>query len=160
MKQLEVIQSKILSPEKLITQLKVWEFKEQKVVFTNGCFDILHHGHVVYLSQAKDLGDKLIIGLNTDDSVKRLKGKDRPINPENSRAILLASLQCVDAVVLFSEDTPYELIRTVQPDILVKGGDYKKEDIVGADIVAKGGGEIVTIDFVEGFSSTVIINRM
>jgi rfaE bifunctional protein nucleotidyltransferase chain/domain len=160
MKQLELIKSKILTPEKLITQLKVWEFKEQKVVFTNGCFDVLHHGHMVYLSQAKDLGNKLIIGLNTDFSVKRLKGNNRPINPEYSRAIMLAAFQFVDAVILFNDDTPNKLIKQVQPDILVKGGDYKKEDIVGADVVLKGGGDVVTIDFVEGYSSSAIINRM
>ena len=160
MTQLEVIKSKILSPDKLITQLKVWEFKEQKVVFTNGCFDVLHHGHMVYLSNAKDLGNKLIIGLNTDSSVKRLKGNDRPINMESSRAIMLAAFQFVDAVVLFDEDTPYELIKKVKPDILVKGGDYKKEDIVGADIVEQAGGEVITIEFVKGFSSTAILNRL
>ena len=160
MMQLDIIKSKILSSENLNIHLNVWRFKDQKIVFTNGCFDVLHYGHIIYLSRAKDLGNKLIIGLNSDPSVKRLKGEGRPINHQDSRAIALASLQFVDAVILFDEDTPYELIKRVQPDILVKGSDYKPEDIVGADIVLGRGGEIRTIDFVEGYSSTNIINKL
>ena len=160
MMQLDIVKSKILNSENLNIHLNVWRFKDQKIVFTNGCFDILHHGHIIYLSRAKDLGNKLIIGLNSDPSVKRLKGEGRPVNNQDNRAISLASLQFVDAVILFNEDTPYELIKRVQPDILVKGSDYKPEEIVGADIVLAGGGKIHTIDFVEGYSSTNIINKL
>jgi len=160
MMQLDIIKSKILNSENLNIHLNVWRFKDQKIVFTNGCFDILHHGHIIYLSRAKDLGNKLIIGLNSDPSVKRLKGEGRPVNNQDSRAISLASLQFVDAVILFDEDTPYELINRVQPDILVKGSDYNPEEIIGADIVLAGGGKIHTIDFVEGYSSTNIINKL
>ena len=132
----------------------------QKIVFTNGCFDILHLGHIAYLLQARKQGDCLVIGLNTDASVKRLKGINRPINNQYARAILLAALQFVDFVILFDEDTPLELINAIQPQVLVKGADYKIENIVGADVVQKGGGEVITIDFIEGYSSTFIINQM
>jgi rfaE bifunctional protein nucleotidyltransferase chain/domain len=157
---LSILKRKILKSDGLKSQLAVWRFQNKKIVFTNGCFDIIHAGHIDYLSKAKDLGDKLFIGLNTDDSVRRLKGENRPVNDENARAIILAALQFVDAVVLFNEDTPYELIKTVQPDILVKGSDYKPEDIVGADIVLAKGGEIKTIDFLEGYSTSSIIERI
>ena len=132
----------------------------RKIVFTNGCFDILHCGHVTYLAKAKQLGDVLVIGLNSDASVRRLKGPSRPIVDEKSRALLLAAFQFIDYVVLFEEDTPYELIKAAQPDILVKGGDYKPEDIVGYDIVKQRGGEVVTIDFVPGFSTTNIVEKL
>ena len=132
----------------------------KKVVFTNGCFDVLHRGHVSYLAQARDLGDLLVLGLNSDSSVRRLKGPTRPVNDEESRALVLASLECVDYVVLFDEDTPYRLIDAVQPDILVKGGDYQIDQIVGYDIVKARGGEVLTLPFVDGFSSTSIINRL
>ncbi len=128
----------------------------KKVVFTNGCFDILHLGHVRYLQKAKELGDLLIVGLNSDASVKRLKGKDRPINPEFDRAYILASLEAVDYVVIFEEDTPYELIKRVQPDLLVKGADYKGREVVGSDIAK----ETVLIDFVKGRSTTKIIEKV
>lgn len=137
-----------------------WQFKGEKIVFTNGCFDIVHQGHIEYLSKAASLGTKLIIGLNTDSSVRRLKGESRPVNNEYSRALLLSSLLFVDKVVCFDEDTPLELIRYIQPDILVKGSDYKPENIVGYDIVKAKGGEIATIDFVNGFSSTSILNKL
>ena len=129
---------------------------DKKVVFTNGCFDLVHQGHIDYLSKARDLGDMLVVGLNTDASVRRLKGPRRPINDEHSRALLLASMVFVDYVVLFDEDTPYELIRAVQPDVLVKGSDYKPEDIVGYDIVTAKGGKVETLDFLPGFSTTAI----
>jgi len=129
---------------------------ERKVVFTNGCFDLVHQGHIDYLSKARDLGDMLVVGLNTDASVRRLKGPRRPINDEYSRALLLASMVFVDYVVLFDEDTPYELIKAVQPDVLVKGSDYKPEDIVGYDIVTAKGGKVETLDFLPGFSTTAI----
>jgi len=160
MNQLERIQTKILDREKLENQLAVWRFKSQKIVFTNGCFDLLHLGHIDYLSKAKDLGDVLVVGVNTDDSVRRLKGDTRPITDEHSRATIMASLQFVSAVVLFDEDTPYELIRQVQPDVLVKGSDYKHEDIVGYDIVKAKGGKIVTIDYLEGYATSAIEKKI
>ena len=140
--------------------LSIWQFQGKKIVFTNGCFDILHLGHIDYLSKAKDLGDLLVIGLNTDASVGRLKGENRPIQDEVSRAMVLASLGFVDAVVFFGEDTPYNLIKTTQPDILVKGADYKPEDIVGYDIITKKGGEVVTISFLPGYSTSAIESKI
>ena len=140
--------------------LSLWRFKDDKIVFTNGCSDILHKGHIEYLAKAASLGTKLVIGLNTDASVKRLKGDSRPVNDENARALLLASLVFVDKVILFDTDTPRDLIDFVQPDVLVKGGDYKPEEIVGYDIVKAKGGEIVTLDFVEGYSTTSLIEKM
>ena len=160
MKTLTTIKNKLLSREALETKLAEWRSARETIVFTNGCFDILHRGHVEYLAQAADLGDKLIVGLNTDASVKRLKGESRPVNDEKSRALLLSALQFVDAVVFFDEDTPYELIKQLQPDILVKGNDYKPEEIVGYDIVTAKGGKVLTIDLVEGFSTTNIISRL
>ena len=140
--------------------LSLWRFKDDKIVFTNGCFDILHRGHIEYLAQAANLGTKLIIGLNSDASVKRLKGENRPVNDENARALLLASLVFVDKVILFDTDTPRDLIDFVQPDVLVKGGDYKSEEIVGHDIVKAKGGEVITINFIEGYSTTSMIEKM
>jgi len=140
--------------------LSLWRYKNDKIVFTNGCFDILHRGHIEYLAKAKSLGTKLIVGLNTDASVKRLKGDSRPVNDENARALLLASLMFVDEVILFDTDTPRDLINFVQPDVLVKGGDYKPEEIVGYDIVKAKGGEVITIDFIEGYSTSATIEKM
>ena len=159
MKHLEKIYDKILDDKSLDKKLNLWREEGKSIVFSNGCFDILHRGHVEYLSKAADLGDKLIIGLNTDDSVKRLKGPSRPVNDEKARAILLAALEFVDAVVFFEEDTPYNLIRRVQPDVLVKGKDYKAEDIVGYDIVTAKGGKVETIELVDGFSTTKILEK-
>jgi len=145
-------------------EAKAWTAEMQsagkKVVFTNGCFDILHLGHIDYLEKAKRLGDVLIVGLNADVSVKRLKGPERPINDEYARARMLAALHFVDAVCLFNEDTPGELIETILPDILVKGGDYTIETIVGAETVMKNGGQVKTIDLVDGFSTTSIIEKL
>jgi D-glycero-beta-D-manno-heptose 1-phosphate adenylyltransferase len=160
MKKQEILLKKIIPAEELSCRLAYWRFKERKIVFTNGCFDILHLGHIDYLSKAADHGDVLIIGLNTDDSVRRLKGPGRPVNNEQARAEVLASLFFVSAVVFFEEQTPYELIKKVQPDVLVKGSDYKAEDIVGYDIVKAKGGEVVTIDFLHGYSTTGIINKL
>jgi rfaE bifunctional protein nucleotidyltransferase chain/domain len=160
MNNLEIIKSKILNRDRLKNQLAVWRFKDQKIVFTNGCFDLLHLGHIDYLSKAKDHGNVLIVGVNTDASVRRLKGENRPVTDETSRSVIMASLQFVNAVVLFDEDTPYELIKLVQPDVLVKGSDYQPEDIVGYDIVKAKGGEIVTIDFLEGYATTGIIEKI
>jgi len=159
---LQQIQSRIYSrnDESFSRLLACWRFKSQKVVFTNGCFDILHLGHIDYLSKAAELGDVLVVGLNTDDSVRRLKGSSRPIQDEISRAMILSSLRFVDAVVFFGEDTPLELIRTVQPDVLVKGADYRPEEIVGYEIVTSKGGEISTISYLEGYSTTAIENKI
>lgn len=132
----------------------------KKVVFTNGCFDILHLGHITYLQKAKQLGDILIVGVNTDASVRRLKGPTRPVNSQIDRAVVLSALKSVDYTVLFDEDTPLELIKTLQPAVLVKGGDYTIETIVGANEVLSNGGEVVTIDFVEGKSTTSIIKKL
>jgi len=137
-----------------------WSKEGQKVVFTNGCFDILHLGHIDYLEKARNIGDKLIVGLNTDESVRRLKGEQRPIVDQISRSRIIASLQFVDMVVLFDEDTPFELIENLKPDILVKGNDYSKSNIVGADIVMENGGNVETIDLVEGYSTTQVINKI
>ena len=134
--------------------------KKQKVVFTNGCFDIIHRGHVEYLEEAKSLGDILIIGLNSDESVRRLKGPSRPINNEEDRARVLLGLKSVDGVVAFKEDTPLELIKMVKPDVLVKGGDWKVEDIVGHEFVIEGGGEVYSLPFREGCSTTNIIEKI
>lgn len=130
------------------------------VVFTNGCFDILHAGHVSYLERAARLGDVLVVGLNSDNSVRRLKGPSRPVNNEQDRALVLAALRSVAYVCVFDEDTPLELVRGVQPDVLVKGGDYLIENIVGADIVTARGGRVLTLPFVEGKSTTAVIDRM
>ncbi|MFO7614476.1 MAG: D-glycero-beta-D-manno-heptose 1-phosphate adenylyltransferase [Bacteroidales bacterium] len=154
---LDVTQGKILDQAILSNRLAMWRFQMRKIVFTNGCFDVLHRGHIEYLSKARDLGDMLIIGLNTDDSVKRIKGEGRPVQDQASRALILASLRFVEAVVLFDEDTPYDLISMIKPDVLVKGGDYTEETIVGADIVKANGGEVVTIPLVEGYSTSGLI---
>lgn len=160
MNHIERIYDKVLDDKSLDKILNDWREAGKSIVFSNGCFDILHRGHVEYLSKAADLGDILIIGLNTDASVKRLKGPSRPVNDEKSRAVVLAALQFVDAVVFFEEDTPYNLIKLVQPDVLVKGNDYKVEDIVGYDVVTNKGGEVVTVELVEGFSTTNIISKL
>lgn len=155
------LSQKIYSKENLQEFLTNCQKQGKKVVFTNGCFDILHRGHVEYLTQAKDLGDVLVLGLNTDASVKRLgKSPERPINSEDTRATILAGLECIDAIILFDEDTPYELIQFVQPDVLVKGDDYKAEDIVGYDVVTAKGGKVITIPLVKGFSTTNLISKM
>ena len=157
---LQFSKQKIIEQDHLKNIISFWRFKGYRLVFTNGCFDILHMGHVDYLARAKSLGDILVVGLNTDQSVSRIKGKNRPVNNQDARALLLASLVFVDAVVLFDEDTPYNLIKSVQPDILVKGSDYKPLEIVGADIVLDAGGSIETIDFLEGYSTTSIIEKL
>jgi len=161
MNKLELIQSKIYKWEDLSRTIAIWKFKDRKIVFTNGCFDILHKGHVTYLAEAAELGDNLIVGLNSDESVKKLhKGPGRPIQDQDSRALILASLHHVSAVILFDEDTPAELIKRVQPDVLVKGGDWKPEQIVGYDTVKANGGEVVSIDFVPGYSTTSIEQKI
>jgi rfaE bifunctional protein nucleotidyltransferase chain/domain len=157
--QIEIIREKIFDWENFKRRRAIWDFADERVVFTNGCFDILHRGHIDYLARASDMGNVLVIGLNTDESVKRIKGDNRPVNDQEARALVLASLHFVDAVVLFEEDTPYELIKIAQPDVLVKGSDYSEDTIVGADIVKERGGEVVTIDLSPGFSTSGIIEK-
>lgn len=157
----EFIQNKICrTPEELLQKIALWNEGGEKIVFTNGVFDLVHRGHVDYLAKARDLGDRLIIGVNTDTSVSRLKGPHRPIQDEYSRMLILASFEFVDAVILFGDQTPYELIKMVQPDVLVKGSDYKAEDIVGYDIVTAKGGQVKTIDFIPGFSTSLIEKKI
>ncbi len=160
MKNLEIITSKIYSLDQIIKQCAVWRFKEKKIVFTNGCFDILHLGHIEYLAKSLDSGNVLIVGLNSDASVKKIKGPNRPISDEHARAMFLASLSFVHAVVLFDEETPYELIKCIQPDILVKGQDYTVEQIAGNDVVRARGGDIKTIELTPGYSTTEIIKKI
>jgi len=140
-------------------QIKKWKKEGKKIVFTNGCFDIIHAGHVDYLEKAKSLGDVLIVGLNSDESVRRIKGKDRPVNLQQHRKKVLEALKPVDLVIIFDEDTPERLIKLVRPDVLVKGGDWSIENIVGADFVQSYGGKVVTIDFVYDISTTKIIEK-
>ncbi len=137
-----------------------WKEQGKCIVFTNGCFDLLHPGHIDYLDKAAKLGDILIVGLNDDDSIRRLKGKSRPINPLQDRAIMLAALRSVDLVIPFSEDTPLNLITGLMPDILVKGGDYQPDDIVGATEVRQHGGKVIVMPFIDGHSSTKLIQRI
>ncbi len=151
---------KIKSWQKASEEVKHWKMEGQKVVFTNGCFDLLHLGHVDYLEKARNLGDRLVVGLNTDSSVSRFKGPERPLQDQNSRARIIASLQFVDLVVFFDEDTPLNLISELVPNILVKGSDYLAENIVGADVVKKNGGVVKTIDFVPGYSTTRIVEKI
>jgi len=157
---MEKTESKIKSLTEAKKVIAAWKAARQKVVFTNGCFDILHLGHVDYLEKARNLGDKLVLGLNTDDSVSRFKGPDRPIQDENSRARILAAFQFIDMVVFFNEDTPLNLISDLLPDILVKGSDYSAENIVGADVVILHGGQVKTVDFVPGYSTTRIVEKI
>ncbi len=137
-----------------------WAFLEQKVVFTNGCFDLLHLGHVDYLERAAQLGDILVVGLNSDDSVRRLKGPDRPVLPQEARARLLAAMEFVEAVVFFDEDTPQRLIEYLRPAVLVKGGDYTPDTVVGASFVQSYGGEVVILPYIEGYSTTKLIQKL
>ena len=161
MKKAELIQSKIIKGDELARQVAQWKFKSKKIVFTNGVFDLLHKGHVTYLAQAADLGDILIVGLNSDNSARKLgKGPTRPLQDEQSRAYIIASLHLVDAVCIFDEETPAELIKLVTPHVLVKGGDWKAEQIVGYDTVKALGGEVLSIDFIPGFSTTSIEQKI
>ena len=160
MSHLNKINSKIFSLDDLKNQVDAWKQAGEEVVFTNGCFDIIHRGHIEVLAQTADLGDRLIIGLNSDTSIQKLKGEDRPIIDEQARSILLAALNFVDAVILFPEDTPINLISTLLPDVLAKGGDYEIETIVGQEIVQNNGGKVKLVPFVDGFSSTTIIEKI
>ena len=154
------MRSKIKTQAALAQVIAKLHKQKKRVVFTNGCFDILHVGHVDYLSKARRLGDLLVIGLNSDSSVKKIKGKDRPINKESDRAKVLSSLYFVDYITIFSEPTPENLIKKVRPDILVKGGDWKVNDIVGSSFVRSCGGKVKTIPFVKGYSTTSVIERI
>lgn len=160
MNNFEKIEGKIYTVSALKEFVQAQKSAQKKIVFTNGCFDILHLGHLDYLSKAKDKGDTLIIGLNSDLSIKQIKGTKRPILNEHDRACHLAALQFVDAIILFDEDTPYNLISTLLPDVLVKGGDYDIKSIVGADIVENNGGTVQIIPFLPGYSTTNIINKI
>ncbi len=155
------LKEKIVSQDQALKELKSWREKNKKIVFTNGCFDIIHPGHIDYLSQARDLGDILVLGLNTDQSVRRLnKGSNRPINDERTRAYVLAGLASVDLIVFFDEETPYNLIKLLQPNVLVKGNDYEVEKIIGFDILKENGGEVITISFLEGYSTSSLIKKI
>ena len=160
MSHLNKIINKICTLSNLKTKVEKWKEKGEKVVFTNGCFDLVHRGHIEVLAKTADLGNRLIIGLNSDESIRELKGENRPIIDENSRAILLASLQFVDAIVFFTDETPITLIETIVPNILAKGGDYKIEDIVGNEIVIQNGGEVKTVPLTDGFSTTNIVEKI
>lgn len=154
------LDGKILNTEQLELQSKIWHKAGKTIVFTNGCFDLLHEGHVRYLAEAKALGDYLIVGLNDDKSVRRLKGPTRPINLQYSRAIVLSAIESVDAVVIFEEDTPIELINLCKPNILVKGGDWKTDQMVGANEVIDNGGQVFSLQFHNGFSTSIIEQKM
>lgn len=154
------IHQKIQDFKTIQQTLAQWRSSGQRIVFTNGCFDLLHYGHLHYLSEARDLADRLVVGLNSADSVRRLKGPHRPINDELTRTHLMAALEVVDAVVVFEDDTPLELIKIVQPEILVKGGDWKPEQIVGSDIVLAKGGQVLSLPFIKGYSTTNIEQKI
>lgn len=144
----------------IIQEIEEEKKQGKRIVFTNGCFDIIHVGHVTYLKKAKDLGDILVIGLNSDSSVKKLKGPSRPINNQDDRAIVLSALKFVDYIIIFEEETPLKLVKSITPDIIVKGGDYKEEDVVGGEFIQSIGGKVIIIPFVDGKSTTNIINKM
>lgn len=160
MKPAQDLQTKIFALSDLQQKVEEWRAAGKSIVFTNGCFDILHAGHIASLTEAAAQGDVLVVALNTDASVRELKGETRPVNAENARAIVMASLGMVDAVTVFSEPTPRELIVAIMPDVLVKGGDYKVEDIAGAKEVIANGGKVIINPIVEGFSTTSIIEKM
>jgi len=157
---MEISSAKIVTLAEAKPIVKSWQNKNQRVVFTNGCFDLIHLGHVDYLEKARLLGDRLVIGLNTDDSVSRFKGPERPLQDQVSRARVLAAMQFIDLVVFFNEDTPLNLITEILPNVLVKGSDYLADNIVGADVVKKNGGVVKTIDFVPGYSTTRIVEKI
>lgn len=156
----ETLQHKVLNEHQAIQMVNRWRLTGKKVAFTNGCFDILHKGHIKVLTEAAQTANKLIVGLNADASVRRLKGEERPLNNEQDRALLLAALQFVDAVVLFEQDTPEALIKLLKPDVLVKGGDYKMNEIVGADFIQDSGGEVVIVPIEEGYATTQLVNKI
>jgi D-beta-D-heptose 7-phosphate kinase/D-beta-D-heptose 1-phosphate adenosyltransferase len=160
MRTIKAIPGKIFTLPQLLKQVKRWRLINKKIVFTNGVFDILHPGHITLLSEAASFGNILIVGINSDASVKRLKGESRPVNDEQSRALVMAALVITDGIILFGEDTPLDLIRAIMPDVLIKGGDYSLNTIVGASEVLAQGGEVKIIPTLEGFSTTAIIEKM
>jgi D-beta-D-heptose 7-phosphate kinase/D-beta-D-heptose 1-phosphate adenosyltransferase len=160
MKKIDAIEKKIFTLKQLTTQTQAWRMTSKTIAFTNGCFDILHEGHIFSLSQAAKEADYLIVGVNSDASTKRLKGNDRPVNNEHSRALILASLVMIDAVVIFEEDTPLNLITTLLPDVIVKGGDYTIAQIVGAKEIIANGGRVIINPIVQGFSTTGILEKI
>jgi rfaE bifunctional protein nucleotidyltransferase chain/domain len=160
MKNIAAIQKKILSREQIKHFISSARVTGKKIALTNGCFDILHEGHIYSLSQAAKEADLLIVGLNSDDSVRKLKGEHRPLNNEHSRAMILASLILIDAIVIFEEDTPVELIKTIRPDVYVKGGDYTIDQLAGADIILAYGGRVIINPFIQGFSTSAIIEKI
>lgn len=155
----EVIRNKVIDEQKLKKMIAVWRMGGKKIVFTNGCFDMLHHGHIHLLNQARSFGDFLVVGLNTDASVSRIK-PGRPVQNEQSRSELIASLEVVDAVILFNDETPERIIEIIQPDVLVKGSDYKPEDVKGKETVEAGGGKVELVQLVEGFSTSALIDKI
>jgi D-beta-D-heptose 7-phosphate kinase/D-beta-D-heptose 1-phosphate adenosyltransferase len=160
MKDLQLTNKKIFRKDQLSAQTAEWKKKGMKIVFTNGCFDILHRGHLEILNTAASFGDILVVGMNSDASVKRLKGENRPVNDEEFRCQIMASLAIVDAVCLFDEDTPLELILTIMPDVMVKGGDYSLSQIIGADDVIRNGGEVKIVPLVKGYSTSALIEAI
>ena len=159
-KALERVKNKIFNKNNLLKKLEIWRGSNKKIVFTNGCFDLIHLGHIEVLARSADLGDILIIGVNTDSSIKELKGNNRPIIEENSRAQQLASLEFVDAVILFNEQTPLELIKVIKPNVITKGGDYNSEQVVGNEIAIKNEGEVIIIPLTQGYSTTSILDKI
>ena len=159
-KKLNKLKSKILNINDLSKIINEWRLNGDKIVFTNGCFDLIHLGHLEILARSADLGDKLIVGINSDESIKKIKGNSRPIIEEDSRAKQLAAIEFIDAVILFNEDTPFDLINILKPDVLTKGGDYKKNDIVGNELINKEQGEVVIIPLTQGYSTTSILEKI
>ena len=160
MKNLKILKDKIISSGLILNKVKAWKKNNQKIVFTNGCFDIIHLGHIELLAKAGDLGDKLIIGINSDSSIKSLKGEERPVFDEKSRSMIIAALNFVDAVVVFEELTPLEIIKKIHPEIIVKGGDYNEDDVVGKDFISNYDGSVIILPLTKGFSSTSILNKI
>ena len=159
-KALERVKNKILNKNNLLEKLEIWRGANKKIVFTNGCFDLIHLGHIEVLARSADLGDILIIGVNTDSSIKELKGNNRPIIEEDSRAQQLASLEFVDAVILFNEQTPLELIKVIKPNVITKGGDYNSEEVVGNEIAIENEGDVIIIPLTQGYSTTSILDKI
>jgi D-glycero-beta-D-manno-heptose 1-phosphate adenylyltransferase len=160
MTNLKLLNNKIISSELILNKVKAWKKNNQKIVFTNGCFDIIHLGHIELLAKAGDLGDKLIIGINSDLSIKSLKGEERPVLDVKSRSMIIAALNFVDAVVVFEELTPLEIIKKIQPEIIVKGGDYDEDDVVGKNFISKYDGSVIILPLTKGFSTTSILNKI
>ena len=159
-KKVNKLKAKIFNIKDLSEILNKWRLNGDKIVFTNGCFDLIHLGHLEILARSADLGNKLIVGINSDMSIKKIKGNSRPIIEEDSRAKQLAAIEFIDAVILFNEDTPYDLINILKPDVLTKGGDYKKNDIVGNQLINKEQGEVVIIPLTQGYSTTSILEKI